>query len=67
MLNFLKEFRAPGMRLTVLTDAARGAVPRYGKGRHPAGFNLGDCMPHMPAETRGLPLLCKGEATPNLP
>lgn len=37
------------------------AFRRYGKGRHPAGLNFGDCFAYALAKERGAPLLCKGE------
>ena len=40
----------------IATDAYR----RYGKGRHPAGLNLGDVFAYALARERGLPLLFKG-------
>lgn len=40
---------------------ARDAYSRFGKGRHPAGLNFGDCFSYALANTRGLPLLFKGE------
>jgi ribonuclease VapC len=43
------------------TDAARRAWRRYGKGRHPAALNFGDCFSYALALTRGEPLLFKGE------
>lgn len=43
-----------------LTIAAREAFLRYGKGRHPAALNLGDCASYALAKTRNLPLLFKG-------
>ncbi len=42
-------------------DAARRAWRRYGKGRHPAGLNYGDCFSYALALTRGEPLVFKGE------
>lgn len=33
---------------------------RYGKGRHPAGLNLGDCFAYALAVSRNEPLLYKG-------
>jgi ribonuclease VapC len=42
-------------------DAARRAWRRYGKGRHPAALNYGDCFSYALARTRGEPLLFKGE------
>ena len=40
---------------------ARSAFAQYGKGRHPAGLNFGDCAVYALATTRALPLLFKGE------
>jgi ribonuclease VapC len=42
-------------------DATRRAWRRYGKGRHPAALNYGDCLSYALALTRGEPLLFKGE------
>jgi ribonuclease VapC len=33
---------------------------KYGKGRHPAQLNLGDCCVYALAKVSGEPLLCKG-------
>jgi len=46
---------------TELADAARRAFLRYGKGRHPAALNLGDCASYALAKLRRLPLLFKGD------
>ena len=40
---------------------AREGWRRFGKGRHPAGLNLGDCFAYALARERGEPLLFKGE------
>ena len=40
---------------------AREAFLRYGKGRHPAGLNFGDCMAYALAKSQGIPLLFKGD------
>jgi len=40
---------------------AREAFLRFGKGRHPAALNLGDCAAYALARSRVLPLLFKGE------
>ena len=40
---------------------ARCAWQRFGKGRHPAALNLGDCCAYAAAITSGEPLLYKGE------
>lgn len=37
------------------------AFARYGKGRHPAALNFGDCMTYATARIAGLPLLFVGE------
>ena len=47
-----------------LTEAARQGFLQYGKGRHPAGLNLGDCASYAFAKVRNLPLLFKGEDFP---
>jgi ribonuclease VapC len=39
---------------------ARDAFDRFGKGRHPAGLNFGDCAVYALAATRAEPLLFKG-------
>ncbi|WP_420626727.1 type II toxin-antitoxin system VapC family toxin [Candidatus Poriferisodalis sp.] len=41
--------------------AARRAWRRYGKGRHPAGLNFGDCFAYALAEVAQEPLLFKGD------
>jgi ribonuclease VapC len=46
-------------------DAIQAAVAcdaflRFGKGRHKAGLNFGDCMSYALAKTRNAKLLCKG-------
>lgn len=46
---------------TGLARASRAAFVRFGKGRHPAGLNFGDCVSYALAQTRGLPLLYKGK------
>ena len=40
---------------------AADAFVRYGKGRHPARLNYGDCMTYATARLADLPLLCTGE------
>ena len=41
-------------------DAATTAFIRFGRGRHPAGLNFGDCMAYSVASVSGLPLLFTG-------
>src|ERR1700737_2191702 len=43
---------------------ARQAFRQYGKGRHPAGLNFGDCFSYALARSRGEPLLFKGKDFP---
>jgi ribonuclease VapC len=42
-------------------DLAIDAFRRYGKGRHPAGLNFGDCFSYALAKATGEPLLFKGD------
>jgi ribonuclease VapC len=41
-------------------SAAVDAWLRYGKGRHPASLNFGDCLAYAAAALSGEPLLCVG-------
>ena len=43
-----------------LASIARTAFDRFGKGRHAARLNFGDCMSYALAKSRDLPLLYKG-------
>jgi ribonuclease VapC len=42
-------------------EAARVAYRKYGKGRHPACLNYGDCFSYALAKISGEPLLFKGD------
>jgi ribonuclease VapC len=49
--------------LAVPPEAEAGALDaydRFGKGRHPAGLNFGDCFAYACARAHGVPLLYKG-------
>jgi ribonuclease VapC len=46
---------------TEQAQAARRAFSRFGKGRHPAGLNYGDCFSYALAAVLGEPLLYKGD------
>ena len=51
---------------TVPIDEACGAMAivafdRYGKGRHRAALNMGDCFAYACAKVHKVPLLCKGD------
>jgi ribonuclease VapC len=56
--------RTAGISIEPMTEehalAARQAYSDYGKGRHPAGLNLGDCFSYALAKVTGRPLLFKG-------
>jgi ribonuclease VapC len=41
-------------------ELALDAFQRYGKGRHPAGLNFGDCLTYAVAKMSGFPLLFTG-------
>ena len=41
-------------------EIARAAFLKYGKGRHPAALNFGDCAAYALAKSKGVPLLYKG-------
>lgn len=41
-------------------DTAIGAWLRFGKGRHAAALNFGDCISYAVARAAGMPLLCTG-------
>ena len=40
---------------------ARQAFLRYGKGRHPAALNFGDCIAYATARLEAMPLLFKAD------
>jgi ribonuclease VapC len=65
-LQDLRDFCARGAVETVPfgpehVELALDALRRYGKGRHPAGLNFGDCFSYALAKATGEPLLFKGE------
>lgn len=41
-------------------ERAREAWRRFGRGRHPAGLNFGDCIAYALSDVSGEPLLFKG-------
>lgn len=43
------------------TELARSTWKQYGKGRHPAGLNFGDCFSYALAMSLGEPLLFTGQ------
>jgi ribonuclease VapC len=42
-------------------EIARAAWRRFGRGRHPAALNYGDCFAYALAKSRDLPLLFQGD------
>ena len=54
-------------------EIGREAFRRFGKGRHPAGLNFGDCFSYALSKLSGEPLLYRGndfsrtDVTPALP
>ena len=42
------------------SEEAVEAFMRFGKGRHPAGLNFGDCLAYAVARLADQPLLCRG-------
>jgi ribonuclease VapC len=42
-------------------QVAAQAFARFGKGRHPAALNYGDCMTYATARLAAEPLLCTGD------
>jgi ribonuclease VapC len=57
-------FKMPSLSVVAWTadllPAAREALLRFGKGRHPAKLNYGDCMSYALAKSLDAPLLYKG-------
>ena len=57
-----------GLETLPFTEAAYvvavDAFLRFGKGRHPAALNFGDCVSYAMAAVTGAPLLCVGEDFP---
>ena len=54
-----------GIKVSVIGEAegelALDAFDRFGRGRHPARLNMGDCFAYACARTHGVPLLFKGD------
>ncbi len=47
--------------VAVGAEVARAAYRRYGKARHRASLNYGDCFSYAPAKVSGQPLLFRGD------
>lgn len=66
MLDLLDEYLTKARIVTIPFTAdhaavAREAFLRYGKGRHAAGLNFGDCISYATARLELMPLLFKGD------
>ncbi len=60
--GFLSELRAEILPIDRDTGlVAIDAFSRFGKGRHPARLNFGDCFAYAGAKAAGLPLLYVGD------
>ncbi len=63
--RFLEEVRA--QIIPISAEVGRSAVAafeRYGRGRHPAALNMGDCFAYACGREYDIPLLFKGEDFP---
>ena len=45
-------------------SAAIEAFDAFGRGRHRAALNMGDCLAYACAKSRAVPLMCKGDDFP---
>ena len=62
LTGFLQEFRIETLPFEEHHwPVALEAFTRFGKGRHAAGLNLGDCFTYATARVAGEPLLCLGD------
>jgi len=63
--SLLRFFQETGIEIVPFTDLhwqrAIDAYARFGKGRHPAALNFGDCMTYATAALARQPLLCRGD------
>ena len=65
LARFLQEAEIAVVEFTVdHWTVAADAFIAYGKGRHRAGLNFGDCMTYAVARLAGEPLLCLGDDFP---
>jgi len=63
--GLLKEVQARVMPITAeIGRGALSAFERYGRGRHPAALNMGDCFAYACARHLDMPILFKGDDFP---
>jgi ribonuclease VapC len=61
LASFLQEFEISILPFGVFHwEEASEAFRRFGKGRHPAALNFGDCLTYATAKLAGRPLLFIG-------
>ncbi|HUR43531.1 MAG TPA: type II toxin-antitoxin system VapC family toxin [Aestuariivirga sp.] len=59
---FLSDTKASDIAINAeIGHAALAAFSRFGKGRHRASLNMGDCFAYACAKIHRVPLLCKGD------
>ncbi len=62
VLDFLKDIHGEMIDLDEkIAREAMQAHARFGKGRHKASLNMGDCFAYACAKVHRVPLLCKGD------
>jgi ribonuclease VapC len=63
--SLLRFFGETGIEIVPFTNLhwqrAIDAFSRFGKGRHPAALNFGDCMTYATTVLAQQPLLCRGD------
>jgi ribonuclease VapC len=65
LASFLEVVAAETVPITLaIADRAIDAFDQFGKGRHAAALNLGDCFAYACAHEIGAPLLFKGDDFP---
>jgi ribonuclease VapC len=65
LARFLQEAEVEVVEFTAdHWTVAADAFVAYGRGRHRAGLNFGDCMTYAVAKLAGEPLLCLGDDFP---
>ena len=63
--RFLEQAAVRVVPITVeIGRVAVAAFERYGRGRHPAALNMGDCFAYACASQLNLPILFKGDDFP---
>jgi ribonuclease VapC len=64
--RFLEQATVPIVPITAgIGRAALSALERYGRGRHRAALNMGDCFAYACARELDLPILFKGDDFPH--